>query len=118
MFDFAIIYPVWVLVSEDSVVRNEHGVPIDMVDRPGFDIATEGHQRRLLAFSDDDLADRWIARATKKWVKWPIKSQDRFIHWLRVFAAGGVTHVLFDPEGVGTLYWIQSVIQALERRPS
>ncbi len=116
-FDFVITWPVWLLTTEDSIERDELGTPIGLKERPGFDILKEGDKARLIAFTDKDLADRYLSRHKAKWVKVSFDDPERFTRWLRSFAQAGVTSVLFDPEPIGTIYSIGTVISALERGP-
>jgi hypothetical protein len=117
MRDFAITWPVWFLVTPDSVIRDENGVPTGLTSQPSFDGSLDGEKYRLLAFTDSDLADRYVARHNAEWVKVAMNSPEELLKWLYSFARQGVTHLLFDQEPVGTLYRIQTVIDAMEKGP-
>jgi hypothetical protein len=115
MFDYVLTWPVWLLTTEDSLVRDQQGKPTGFTERPGFDVVREGNKARLVAFTDEDLANRYIARHKAPWVKAAFETPRELCAWLRSAANDGVTHVLFDPEPVGTSYIVESVIAALER---
>jgi hypothetical protein len=117
-FDYALTWPVWLLASADSAKRDEDGTAIGLTDRPAFDVVRDGDKLRVLAFTDRDLADRYLARHGAKWVPVSFDSPERFVRWLRSLARAGITSVWFDPEPVGTVYSIASVIAALERGPT
>jgi hypothetical protein len=117
MFDYTITWPLWLLTTEDSIVRDEQGVPVGLTARPGFDAIRDGDKCRLIAITDQDLAERYVTRHKAKWVPVSFNSPDNFVEWLESLEDEGVTSVFFDPEPVGTIYSIGSVIAALQRGP-
>ena len=117
MDSFVFNWPLWLLTTEDSVERDERDTLVGLKESPAFDIAKQGDQARLIVFTDEDLADRYLSRVTAKWVKVSFNDPDQFVSWLRSFAKAGVTSLLFDPEPCGISYSIGTVIESIERGP-
>jgi hypothetical protein len=119
MSAFHVTWPVWVVTTEDSIERDEHGKPVRL--KIPIDLATyqKDDIHALRAFTDDDLADRYVqSRNDPRLVAVTPNTGAEFVSLLRTFAKRGVNSVVFDltPGAVGRFFPLDEVIADIEEQ--
>ncbi|HEY2786116.1 MAG TPA: hypothetical protein VGJ05_14200 [Fimbriiglobus sp.] len=112
MKEFLVKFPIWIQVTKDSFVTGPLPFTKVLGDHPDINTGTHDGRRFVPVFTDEDLAERHLAKMDSRWANYCFTTREQAIRWFKEFQSKGITHVIFDMEPVGTLWSIDSILRS------